>query len=792
MLRDAVDRTHEVGIERRLIKDVSTDPVAGGDLSRPLVVAFRVAHQQGEERGVANLPEINQTDEKREEGDGEGNPAEPGHLRGPAAAGHYVLLATCLLHELFCNAIVDKIRIASVQGLIRSLCVLALLALAPHVSAQTSSPVPVTFNKDVAPIVFQHCASCHHPGGAGPFSVLSYTSARAHARQIADVTHRGYMPPWKPAPGSGPFVGENRLKPSEVEVLQRWAEAGAPEGTAPLPPVPAISKGWQLGTPDLTVSLPPYEVDASGTDVFRIFVVALPTNVARYVRGLEFRPGNSTVVHHANIRVDRTPTSRRLDEDDPAPGYDGLLAHSATYPDGHFLAWTPGQAAPLLPKGLAWRLDPGTDLVVELHLQPTGKRERIEPSIGLFFTNDPPERTPGMLRLGRQNIDIPAGDRSYIISDSFTLPVDVEVLALQPHAHYRARHVIGTATLPDGSKKSLIDIPDWDFRWQQVYRFVTPVKLPKGSTIAMRYEYDNSSDNPRNVTQPPQRVVWGQRSADEMGDLWFQVLTTNDHDLDTLLAAFRPKVIAEDIIGYEARIRAEPNTAALHDDVALLYLDEGRVANAVDHFRRALALKPESAAAHYNLGTALTLAGNLDDAIRSYEQALRLRPDYGLAHNNLGAILFQRGQLEPATVHLKEAIRLDPNNADALDNLGRLNRQIGDATGARQLFERATRARPEWPMAMVDLAWMLAASPVASDRDPSRALELGERAVVLTDRRNVVALDALAVAFAAKGDSDRAVAVLDEALKRTPNGQLADVIRQRQNGYRQRLPPTLP
>ena len=275
-----------------------------------------------------------------------------------------------------------------------------MLMLTSRASAQTSESPPVTFTKDVAPIVFQHCASCHHPGGAGPFSVLSYSSARAHARQIADVTRRGYMPPWKPAPGSGPFVGENRLTAAERDVLQRWVDGGAPEGTSPLPAVPAISAGWQLGTPDLIVSLPKYEVDATGTDVFRIFVVALPTNVTRYVRGLEFRPGNSNIVHHANIRVDRTPTSRQLDDEDPEPGYDGLLAHSATYPDGHFLAWTPGQAAPLLPKGLAWRLEPGTDLVVELHLQPTGKRESVQPTIGLFFTNDPPERTPGMVRLG--------------------------------------------------------------------------------------------------------------------------------------------------------------------------------------------------------------------------------------------------------------------------------------------------------------------------------------------------------------------------------------------------------
>jgi Tfp pilus assembly protein PilF len=678
-----------------------------------------------------------------------------------------------------------------VQFCKRPLWLLAILLLASRATAQTSAP-PVTFTKDVAPIVFKHCASCHHPGGAGPFSVLTYSGARAHARQIADVTRRSYMPPWKPAPGSGPFVGENRLAQAEIDLLQRWADGGAPEGTAPLPAAPTISTGWQLGTPDLVVSLPKYELDASGTDVFRIFVVALPTNVTRFVRGLEFRPGNTSVVHHANIRIDRTPTSRRLDDEDPAPGYDGLLAHTAQYPDGQFLAWTPGQAAPLLPKGLAWRLEPGTDLVVELHLQPTGKHEIVEPSIGLFFTNDPPERTPGMLRLGRQNIDIPAGERNYTINDSFALPVDVEVLALQPHAHYRARHVRGTATMPDGSRKVLIDIPDWDFRWQQVYRFVTPVRLPKGTTIAMQYEYDNSADNPRNVIQPPQHVVWGQRSADEMGDLWFQVLTANDRDLDILMAAFRPKVIAEDIIGTEGRIRAEPHVAALHDDVALLYLDQGRVENAVEHFRQSLSMKPSDASAHYNLATALTMAGSVDEALRSYQKALELRPDYALAHNNLGAILFQRGDLDQAGIHLREAVRLDPKNADALDNLGRLNQRLGDPRSARERFEQALALRPDWPLAMVDLAWMLAASPEPGATNPKRALGLAQQAVNLTARRDIVALDALAGALAATGDFDRAVAVVDEALKIASSGQAAEVLRQRQSRYRQHVTPTLP
>src|SRR4029077_15934709 len=156
---------------------------------------------------------------------------------------------------------------------------------------------------------------------------------------------------------------------------------------------------------------------------------------------LEFRPGDPRVVHHANIRIDRTRRSRELDEQDPEAGYEGLMANSAEYPDGHFLGWTPGQIAPLLPKGLAWLLTPGTDLVVELHLQPSGKPERIQPSFGLFFTNDPPERIPFMLRLGSESIDIAAGAKDYTVIDSYELPVDAEIQAVQPHAHYRAREI---------------------------------------------------------------------------------------------------------------------------------------------------------------------------------------------------------------------------------------------------------------------------------------------------------------------------------------------------------------
>ncbi len=545
-------------------------------------------------------------------------------------------------------------------------------------------PAVVTYAKEIAPLIADRCVMCHHPGGSAPFSLVTYADVNRHATQIAAVTRSRFMPPWKADPSDGPFVGQHPLSDAEIRLLQQWADEGAIEGEPVAGRAPRQAGGertwsdaWQLGAPDLIVTLlQPYTLGAEGTDVFRIFAIPIPVDRVRYVRGLEFHPGNPKVVHHANIRVDATPASRALDDRDPAPGYEGLIARSATYPDGHFLGWTPGQVAPLLPGALSWRLEQNTDLVVELHMQPSGKPEQVAPSIGLYFSKEPATRTPAMLRLGRQNIDIPAGEPQYTVTDSYTLPVDVEVEAVQPHAHYRARDVRGFATLPDGSRRPLIDIADWDFRWQHVYRFVTPLKLPKGTTIAMRYTYDNSAANTRNPQRPPLRARWGQRSSDEMGDLWLQVLPKDDRDLDLLSRDFRPKVAAEDVLGYEVEIEKHPDDVGLHDDAALLYLELGKTEPAIAHFTRSLALKP-SAQAHYNLGTAHAMARRLVDAEAAFRAALRLDAGYANAHNNLGNVLLALGKNEEAVQEFREVVRLQPGSDAAKKNLAAALQRLG-------------------------------------------------------------------------------------------------------------------
>lgn len=662
--------------------------------------------------------------------------------------------------------------------------VLAALALMPAAAFGQ-----VSFSKDVAPVVFRKCAQCHHPGGSAPFSLLTYREARPHATQMALLTRNRVMPPWKTDPAGEKFIGLDPLSESEIRILERWAAEGAREGNRhDLPKPPAWSGGWQLGTPDLVVTLSkPYELPADGPDVSRVFVLPLPVDRLRYVRGIEFRANNPRI-HHANIRIDATPASRQLDDEDAAPGYDGIIVRSAVYPDGHFLGWTPGQAAPLLPAGLSWTLARNSDLVLQLHLVPSGKPELIRPSIGLYFTEDPPTHTPVMLRLSNQHIDIPAGDGQYVASDSFVLPSDVEVLAVQPHAHYLAREVTGIATLPDGTTRTLISIPDWDLRWQHVYRYQTPVALPKGTTLTMRYRYDNSAANPRNPAVPPVRVPWGQQSREEMGDFWLQVVTKTSEERQLLDRTFRAKWMATDVVGLESLIRRDPDRAPLRDDIAVLYMELNRPAEAVPHFAAALTLKPGSAPAHFNYGTALAGAGRHEEAVTQYERALTLRPGYAVARNNLGTALLQLGRPQPALAAFREAARIDPQLGEAHLNVGLVSRALGDFPEAAARFRRVLELNPDWVTAVASLASLLAAAPDASIRNPEEAVRLAERAAALTLRRDANTLDVLAVAHAAAGDFDRAVAIADEALGLNPPGALASMVRTHQELFRKRQP----
>ena len=505
-------------------------------------------------------------------------------------------------------------------------------------------------------------------------------------------------------------------------------------------------------------------VPADGADVFRTFVIPIPVATARYVRAIEFHPGNPRVVHHANLGVDRTRSSRQLDLRDPEPGYAGSMERDARYPEGQLLGWTPGQAPHAVPAGTQWRLEPGSDLVVQLHLQPTGKRERVGVTVGFFFTADAPTRTPVGLRLGSETIDIPAGEPEYVVTDRYRLPVDVDVVAVQPHAHNLARRMEARAELPDGTTRWLIAIDDWDFRWQDVYRYAEPFVLPKGTTLSIRYTYDNSAGNPRNPHHPPGRVVWGQNTSDEMGDFWIQLIPRAAADEAILTADFRRKANAEDLAVYTKMLRADPENPLRHDAVAGLYLDAGMFDEAIAEYRQSLRLNPVSAPTQYNLGFALSARGRRDEAMSAFQEALRLDPDYAQAHNNLGALLQVSGQPDAALEHYQRAATLRPDNVEAHTNLGQLLANRGQTAEAVRQFSEALSLRDDNVQALAGLAWIRATTSDPSLRNASEAVRLAERADGVTSHQDVTAIDALGAAYAAAGRYEDALRAARDGL----------------------------
>ena len=410
--------------------------------------------------------------------------------------------------------------------------VLALAVSAPHAqpAAGGQQAAAPTFN-DVAPILYKNCASCHRPGEVAPFSLLSYQDAAKRARMIATVTAARVMPPWKPEPGHGTFVNEKRLTDGQIALLKAWADSGAPEGDARnRPPVPTFPDGWQGGQPDQVVAMTDtFDLPADGPDQFRCFV--LPLNLDRdvHVSGFEFRPGNRRVVHHAIVYVDSAGAGRRL-----AAGGDGKSYRCVGGPgfaaSGAIGGWAPGADPRPEEPETALPVPKGSDLVVQIHYHPSGKAEKDLSSLGLHYSGPATKGRAGLVLINRR-LNIKPGDANHVVEATVTVGQDADLVGITPHAHWLATDMKVDARLPDGTTKPLIWIKDWDFNWQGQYRYATPMHLPKGTQLHMRYVYDNSAANPQNPASPPKLVTWGEETNDEMAIAFLDFVLPSPRDV---------------------------------------------------------------------------------------------------------------------------------------------------------------------------------------------------------------------------------------------------------------------
>ena len=508
---------------------------------------------------------------------------------------------------------------------------------------------------------------------------------------------------WLPEPQELKFADEMRLSETQIDLIQKWVDQGAAEGDlADRPAQPKFTEDWRLGTPDLVLKAEkPLILPPEGTDTYWNFIFRLPIEKTRWVRAVEIRPGDKRYVHHANILVDRQEESRRR-EAAPGAGFGGMeirLESQVFDPDSHLLFWKPGTVPYIEPEGMELRLDKGTDLVLNTHLQPSGKTEVIQPSIGLYFASHPATKAPMLLQLENDaKLDIPAGQNDFLLTDQFTLPVDVDLLAIYPHAHYLGKDIQALAVLPDGTRKTLIHIPRWNLNWQAVYRYAEPVRLPKGTTVSLRYVYDNSEENPLNPNHPPARVQSGNRSSDEMCHLWLQVLPVNFDPTQG-----DPRMLLQEALALH-EVEKNPADFEAHYNLAAMLQAKGRLDRAIEQYEAALRLRPNDAVANNAMASALLAVGRPDEAALYLETALKARPDYFDAHYNLGNALASKSDFEGASKQFLLALEARPSDANAEANLGSALAEMGKFAEAKSHFERALQIDPGNTLAKENLS----------------------------------------------------------------------------------------
>jgi peroxiredoxin len=377
----------------------------------------------------------------------------------------------------------------------------------------------VTYSKQIARIFQDNCVSCHRPGEIGPFSLTSYEEVVGWAEMIREVVHEQRMPPWHADPEHGHFINDARLSDEDKELIYQWVEAGAPEGgKSDLPPPRTFAEGWQIGEPDAVVYMrdEPYKVPATGTVRYQYFVVDPGFEEDKWIQAAECRPGNRSVVHHIIVAV--IPPGKRPQEAFGDGGSDWLVATA------------PGARPLLLREGMAKQVPAGSKLLFQMHYTPNGTAQEDRSCVGFAFA-DPKEVRKHVItdKAANPRFRIPPGADNHKVEATKKFDKDTLVLALFPHMHLRGKSFRYTARYPDGREEILLDVPHYDFNWQNTYELVEPKLLPAGSQLFCEAEFDNSEKNLANP-DPTVTVRWGEQTWEEMMIGYFSS-TLADQDL---------------------------------------------------------------------------------------------------------------------------------------------------------------------------------------------------------------------------------------------------------------------
>jgi hypothetical protein len=427
-------------------------------------------------------------------------------------------------------------------------------------TAFVSGAATPTFNHDIAPVLYKNCTVCHREGEAAPFPLATYADAKKKSATLAKAVHNRVMPPWKAEPVDYAYRNDRRLTDSEIALIQEWVKAGAPEGDASeRPTLPTFASGWRLGPPDLILEFPSaYKIPADGPDIYRNIAMPIPINEDRWLVAIDMHPSARAVVHHVLYFADPKAKAHEKQDGDQ-PGWGGMRPGGSLGLGG----WAVGGQPSFFPENLAIKIPAASDLVVQYHFHPTGKPEAEKSQIGLYFAKEPPKHSMVRIQMPPHyslfsGLDIPAGEKDYVLKDSYTLPVAIQAVGMSAHAHYICKKLKMTATFPDGAVKTLFLINDWDFAWQDRYYFKDFPKLPAGTRLDAEIHWDNSADNPHNPSNPPTRVEWGEATKDEMGSISLIAIPEQESEL----AKLRWDIGKREEAIVRAKMQSDPKFAA--------------------------------------------------------------------------------------------------------------------------------------------------------------------------------------------------------------------------------------
>jgi hypothetical protein len=366
---------------------------------------------------------------------------------------------------------------------------------------RTAKHAEISYSKTIAPLLKEKCVVCHRPGGIGPWAMTGHAMVQGFAPMIREVVRTRRMPPWHADPHVGAWLDDRRLTPQQTQTLVHWIEAGAARGSGPDPlaNVTPIASDWPLGTPDLVVDIPAFEVPADGVVDYQFPAVKNPLDHGVWVKAATILPGDRTVVHHVLAGAsDAAPDQNR-----------------ESVFDNYIMGYAPGAESSLMPDGTGVFIPPGGYYLFQLHYTPTGRAAVDQTRLGLYFADRTPANFLRHQVVLDPTINIPPNAARHEEVAYFEFHKDARLFTLFPHAHYRGRSSAFEVRYPDGRTELVLSVPDYDFNWQRGYNFVEPMLLPAGSRLIHRTVYDNSAQNPGNP-DPERSVPWGLQSWDEM------------------------------------------------------------------------------------------------------------------------------------------------------------------------------------------------------------------------------------------------------------------------------------